>query len=122
MAFTVKTKEKKPGVHLVFPVGSLDTNTYSQLDDAIAQVMLAKPAVIVFDLEELDHITSMGISVVLKTMKQMKQTNGKVRFINFQPQIKKVFDIINALPSLKIFTSIREMDQYLESMQQKIAP
>jgi hypothetical protein len=38
-------------------------------------------------------------------------------FINLQPQIKKVFDILNALPSLKVFASIQELDGYLDAMQ-----
>jgi hypothetical protein len=38
-------------------------------------------------------------------------------FINLQPQIKKVFEILNALPSLKVFASIQELDNYLDAMQ-----
>jgi len=36
-------------------------------------------------------------------------------FINLQPQIKKVFEILNALPSLKVFASIQELDSYLDA-------
>ena len=54
MAFTVRTKKKKTGVYLVYPVGSLDTNSYSQLDDEIERLLSKNPAVIVFDLEELE--------------------------------------------------------------------
>ena len=41
-------------------------------------------------------------------------------FMNLQPQIKKVFEIINAIPSMKIFTSMEELDEYLDIMQKKI--
>jgi hypothetical protein len=30
-----------------------------------------------------------------------------------------VFDILNALPSLKVFASIQELDTYLDAMQKK---
>jgi hypothetical protein len=40
--------------------------------------------------------------------------------MNLQPQIKKVFDIINALPSMQIFASIEELDEYLDAMQKKV--
>jgi len=40
--------------------------------------------------------------------------------INAQPQIKKVFEIINALPSLAIFKDVEELDNYLTSMQQSV--
>jgi hypothetical protein len=37
--------------------------------------------------------------------------------MNLQPQIKKVFDILNALPTMQVFASIEEMDRYLDAMQ-----
>jgi anti-sigma B factor antagonist len=37
--------------------------------------------------------------------------------MHLQPQIKKVFDILNALPTLQVFASIQEMDEYLDAMQ-----
>ncbi|NLI33918.1 MAG: hypothetical protein GX422_14245 [Deltaproteobacteria bacterium] len=39
--------------------------------------------------------------------------------MNLQPQIKRVFEIINALPSLQIFSSIQELDDYLTEMQRQ---
>jgi len=38
-------------------------------------------------------------------------------FMNLQPQIKKVFDILQAIPTLKVFASIEELDNYLDVMQ-----
>jgi len=45
-----------------------------------------------------------------------------LRFGNItrQPQIRKVFDIINALPFLNVFSSIKEIDDYLDKMKRKI--
>ena len=37
--------------------------------------------------------------------------------MNLQPQIQKVFDILKAIPTLKVFANIRELDQYLDLMQ-----
>ena len=33
--------------------------------------------------------------------------------INLQPQIKKVFEILNAMPAFKVFANIQEFDDYL---------
>ena len=75
------------------------------------------PDVIIFDLEFLDYINSMGVRVLLKTKKALEKNGGKIMFMNLQPQIKKVFDILNALPTLQVFASIKEMDEYLDAMQ-----
>ena len=55
-----------------------------------------------------------------QTKKALKATNGRIVFINLQPQIQKVFDILKAIPSLKVFANIQELDQYLDLMQKKV--
>ena len=70
-------------------------------------------------MEYTDYINSAGIRVLLKAKKVLQGYSGKQVFINMQPQIKKVFDILNALPSLRVFASIAELDQYLDTMQKK---
>ncbi len=117
MGLKVKTEERSPGVAMISPIGSIDGNTYLTLENEVDAVLERRPDVIIFDLEFLDYINSMGIRVLLRTKKAMKETSGKMVFMNLQPQIKKVFDILGALPSLKVFASIQELDQYLDTMQ-----
>ena len=72
-------------------------------------------------MEFADYISSTGIRVLLKTKKTMKETNGRMVFMNLQPQIQKVFDILQAIPTLKVFASIEELYNYLDVMQKKAA-
>lgn len=77
------------------------------------------PKGIVFDMKETDYMSSAGVRIVFKVQKEMKEKGGLFYITNLQPQIKKVFEIINALPSLQVFESIEELDQYLDVMQKK---
>lgn len=117
MSFKVNSAETRPGVFTVSPIGSLDGNTYQMLEGTVEAVLKELPDVIIFDLEFLDYINSMGIRVLLKTKKSLEKNDGKIIFMHLQPQIRKVFDILNALPTLQVFTSIQELDQYLDTMQ-----
>ena len=117
MALKVNSAETRPGVFTVSPIGSLDGNTYQILETTVDAALKEMPNVIIFDLEFLDYINSMGVRVLLKTKKELEKNNGKIIFAHLQPQIKKVFDILNALPTLKVFASIEELDQYLDTMQ-----
>ena len=74
----------------------------------------------VLDLKDLEYLSSAGVRVILKTREAMKKVNGKLVFMNLQPQIRKVFDIINALPSMQVFKSIEELDEYLDAIQKKV--
>ncbi len=120
MPLKVKSSSKRPGVIVVSPIGSINAGTYSILEDKVDKILTNPPDVIIFDMEFTDYISSTGIRVLLKTKKAMKAANGRMVFMNLQPQIQKVFDILKAIPTLKVFASIQELDQYLDLMQKKV--
>ena len=119
MQLKVKSTRKRPGVVVVSPIGSINSATYSILEEKVDNILASRPDVIIFDMEFADYISSTGIRVLLKTKKAMKATNGRMVFMNLQPQIQKVFDILKAIPSLKVFANIEELDRYLDLMQKR---
>jgi anti-sigma B factor antagonist len=122
MPLKVKTATRGPGVIIVSPIGSIDANTYSVLDEKMDAILKEPPDVIIFDMEFADYISSTGIRVLLKTKKALKATDGRMVFMNLQPQIQKVFDILKAIPTLKVFASVEELDNYLDVMQKAAQP
>lgn len=122
MPLKVKTATRGPGVVIVSPIGSIDANTYSVLDEKMDAILKEPPDVIIFDLEFMDYISSTGIRVLLKTKKALKATKGRMVFMNLQPQIQKVFNILKAIPTLKVFASVAELDNYLDVMQKAAKP
>jgi len=120
MPLKVSSTEKEPGVFMIIPEGSLDTNTYSILEKRVDMILEGQPRVIALDMAHINYISSMGVRVVIKTRKALKQHDGNLVVLNLQPQVRKVFEIINALPSEQVFASTEELDQYLDRMQKKI--
>ncbi|HWT81919.1 MAG TPA: STAS domain-containing protein [Candidatus Methylomirabilis sp.] len=120
MPLTITSKEREAGVVTVFAAGSLDSNTSTVLEDRLALIKKSNPRAIIFDLKDLTYISSAGVRVFVGLRKAMKATGGTVALANLQPQIRKVFDIIQALPSLNVFESVEELDRYLAKMQQKV--
>jgi len=120
MSLTVTSVEKQPGVFVVSPFGSLDTNTHTVLEKKIDFLTGDGAArVITLDMGGVEYISSMGVRVILKARKDLTRRGGTLLMMNLQPQIKRVFEIINALPSLQIFSSIQELDDYLTEMQRQ---
>lgn len=120
MDLNVLAEQKALGFYVVSLEGSLDTNTHMVLQEKVDYILKESPNTIAFDMEKLEYISSAGVRVVLKTRKALKENNGKLVFLKIQPQVKKVFDIINALPSMQVFTSIKELDDYLDAIQRKV--
>jgi anti-anti-sigma regulatory factor len=52
--------------------------------------------------------------------KQLKERSGQASFINMQPQITEVFEIIKALPGVGVFASEAEFDSYLAARQKMV--
>ena len=109
------------GNQYVLLSGRLDSASYEQLDDALGPLLhAAKPAmVLVMDLAHLDYISSAGIRCILKARKALAPT-GKVLAVNPQAQIRKVLDMVQALPLGDIFNSTAEADAYIDALQQEI--
>ena len=61
-----------------------------------------------------------GVRVFLKTRKVLKTSGGQVKFMNLRPQIKRVFEIINAIPSMQVFADTEELDRYLDAQMKKV--
>ena len=119
MELTIKTKLKAPGVYVLFLNGWLDTQTYKKLDERVAEILKESPKILIFNMEQLDYISSAGLRIIYKTQKALKGSGGSLHFMKLKPQIKKVFEIINALPSMNVFSGVQELDEYLDAMQQK---
>ena len=119
MGFHVEVVEKEKGVFVVLPQGHLDSNTYLGMEEEVDRLLNESTRVIIFDMADLEYISSAGLRILFKAMKTMKTQGGTTMVSNLQPQIKKVFEIIDALPSFNIFRDMEEVDQYLDVMQKK---
>ncbi len=100
--------------------GRLDGTTSPQLEKTLEPVLAGNIRTLIFDLANLEFISSMGIRVMITSQKTLSPRNGSVLLINMKPQIQKVMEIINALPGLSVFRDVKEMDDYLALMQKKV--
>ena len=114
------TSEPGEGFVTIRPAGSLDSNTYTDLQEHIAAITKSKPGALVLDLKDLTYISSAGVRVVIAAQKTMKAARGGFAIVNLQPQIRKVFEIIMALPSPNVFESVADLDRYLAGIQKKV--
>ena len=100
--------------------GRLDNDTVAIFDKTIEEVFESRPKVLVFEMSGLNYISSVGIRSLFNVQKAMSFTGSEIRFVGLQPSVKKVFDIVKAVDVRSVFANTRELDAYLDSMQQKI--
>ena len=93
--------------------GSLDTATAPELERQLAPVLAGPIKDLVFDLAQLKFISSAGLRVFSMARKQLKERGGQASFVNMQPQIQEVFEIMKSLPGVAMFKDMAELDRYL---------
>ena len=99
--------------------GSLDTATAPELQRQLTPILESHVMDLAFDLANLTFISSAGLRVFSIARKRLKERGGQTSFVNMQPQIKEVFEIVKALPGVSVFSSTEEMDAYLAAQQRK---
>lgn len=111
--------EARPGgdVVTIRLTGSLDTATAPELERQLEMVLAGPVKDLVFDLAGLKFISSAGLRVFSAARKQIRSRGGQVSFLDLQPQIQEVFEIIKALPGVALFKDYAEMDRYLAARQ-----
>ncbi len=119
MDLNVSIQEKTLNGFIVSLEGSLDSYTHMMLQEKMDEIINEATDIITFDMENLDYISSAGIRVVIKTRIALEKNNGDLLIVNMKPKIEKVFEIIHALPMMKVFASVKELDEYLDNIQKK---
>lgn len=112
-------KGKDPNTVMIKLSGSLDTATAPDLERHLSPMLAAPSGVkdLVFDLAQLQFISSAGLRIFSAARKQLAARGGHASFINMQPQIQEVFAIIQSLPGIAVFKDIAELDRYLAARQ-----
>jgi len=113
MSLQVRVEEREPEVFVVAPVGEVNTDTYLELEKKVNEV-IPKAKALIFDLKEMTYISSMGLSIFFRVKQKLGEKNAKFLWVDPQPQIQKVFDVMKVLPDAMV-ASLEEADEYLDT-------
>lgn len=112
-------RKEDENVVIIKMKGQLDTETHTQLLDKAKQLITKSVTGMILDLEGLEYVSSMGISAILMIRKMFEEKNASFVMVNMPVQIVKVFEIVQALPDVRIFESMEEADRYFMEIQQR---
>lgn len=122
MSFALHTDRPAPNRLVLRVQGRLDAVTYLEFDAATQPLLAQLPsgATVVLDLSGLDYISSAGLRSVARIRKATRALQGHTLLLDPQPQVRKVFEIVKAVPVSEVFTSSAELDAYLDRIQRRI--
>ena len=120
MSLKIALDEQSPLLTITLS-GRLDSNTAPELDEVLNGVLTNTMITrLTFDLGQLVYLSSAGVRCFVRARKAIEPHGGQVVIVNPQPAVRKVLDIVKAIPPGGVFESVAELDAYLDHMQRKV--
>jgi anti-sigma B factor antagonist len=88
---------------LVKAVGRVDSKTAPELEKVFNAIMDAGKSGIVFDMQEVNFISSRGLWVLLETQKAFQQKSGKLVLVNVAEEMMEALDLAGVTHFIEIF-------------------
>jgi anti-anti-sigma factor len=98
-------QEQRGGVVVLAPSGRLDTDSSTDLELMINDLIAADARHFVVDLGQISYVSSAGLRVLLASAKQLDGGKGSVRLCGLNPQVKQVFDVAGFTKLFGIFSN-----------------
>ena len=96
-------QEQVGAVSVLAPVGRLDTDSATDLELALADLMAIDARHFVIDFSRIGYVSSAGLRVLLMTAKQLEGGKGTMRLCGLNPQVKQVFDVAGFTKLFQLF-------------------
>lgn len=116
----VRVEESRSFTKTVHLEGRLDNETVAILDRELDRLLGSPVRVLVFDFAGLEYISSAGLRSIFAAQKSMRARAGTTLLLDPRPAVRKVLDIVKAVDVSEVFSSVAELDAYLDAMQKKI--
>lgn len=120
MKLSIGVKEYGGGVVELELAGTIDSDSCVLLDREIAGAVSRGVSSLVLDMAGVEFMTSSGVGTITKAKVSLKRVGAGLAITNMQPQIRKVFEIIRLLPTMNVFESRAELDEYLGKVQARM--
>ncbi len=103
------TTKKFKRCDLVKATGRIDSDTAPQLAEAFSTIIEDESFNIVFDMSDVDFISSAGLRVMIDVQKTCKQrSRGEMVLANVPERIYEALDLAGFVPLFKFFDDVVE--------------
>jgi anti-sigma B factor antagonist len=88
--------------------GRVDSNTASELDNALENLLNSNKDKIVLDLENVDYLSSAGLRALVKALKDAQKSGGDLRLAAVSEPIDVILRTVGMLQMFKMFPNNEE--------------
>jgi anti-sigma B factor antagonist len=100
-AFSTGTERREGEVWVVRVTGELDMATAPKLQTTFDEVLASAPTNVLLDLQHLDFLDSTGITVLVRTRRQLEERGAHLTIDGLSAAAAKVLEVAGVLDSLQ---------------------
>jgi anti-sigma B factor antagonist len=88
--------------------GYLNFDTYDQVKNIMARLFRSGIYKIIFDLQEIQYVSSSGWSVFLGPLETTRSSGGDIKLAAMPDQVKFVFDALELESIIKLYDTVED--------------
>lgn len=109
MEQNLKVNIKKRDNHVIFYlIGQLDAHSAPQLEKVISMLLDEKIQILVFNLSNLEYISSAGLGVFMSFIQDLRENNGDIIFTELNSRVENVMKLLGFNHIFKIYDTESE--------------
>ena len=120
MGLKVDINKKGDGASVVSLIGSLDSDTCWEFESKVKSISESASQGIILDMKELSYISSLGFGAIFRLKQALEKNKSTLALANLQPNVKKIFDAVKAIPEA-LFATLDGADDYLDAYLARIS-
>ena len=86
-------KKEEGGIVQIEIIGRLDAASAGEADEAVAGILNDGASKLLFNLGQLDYLSSAGLRVLLAAAKKIRLIEGKVVLCSLTEYVKEIFEV-----------------------------
>ena len=102
------TTQESGGIAIVGFKGKLDTNTCSDAETRLKDVLDQGAQKVLIDFEKLDFISSAGLRILLVSTKRLEASGGELRICGLNETVSEIFEISGFCTILSVFDNEKD--------------
>ena len=107
MALDIKITKKKDYVYSVELKGSIDTDSYSRLEDELKEIIDDKTKAVVLDMAGVNYVSSAGIRTLL-LLHRKAAPSGVLALAAPAGETRTILNVVGLAKAMRVFETLEE--------------
>jgi len=116
MTLKVRITTSHKGAYVIAFEGQIDAKASASLDRAFFELSGERPRRVLINMTGVEYISSSGIKFLFDLMRHVREQGGVASLFGLKPSVRKVLELVKAIPLEQIFLTMDDADAYLDHL------